>query len=985
VLYRAFISYSHAADGKLAPALQSALHRFAKPWYRLRAIRVFRDKTSLSLTPALWPSIEKALSDSEYFILMASPDAAASHWVQQEADYWLKHRSIEKFLIVLSDGVLAWDRSTESFNGSETTALPPNLQNAFANEPFYLDLRWARSEDHLSLHNPTFRESIAELAAPLHGRPKDEMIGEDVRQYRRTKQLAWSAILTLLALTVTSVVAAYFAVQQRNTAEQQRKMAENRLQMALARDLAGQATIVQQEAGRLLPRSMLLAVESLRRSPSLQATLVLAAGLRLLSATNRTFTHEKGSNSIDFSPDGAMIASAGEDGTARVWRIDDGRETLRLQHGGRLSQVAFSPTGKYLATAGGFSGTVKVWNATNGSELFSINQKGQVDVLAFSPDDRLLVTASGYSILAVEPAALVWDIGEHKQIARLAHQAGVTAVRFFPDGKRLATASQDGTARVWSVPSGTEQLRLPCEASVHDLAVSGDGARIATSTSNRVEVWNAETGGLVWKSEPQQFDVDVVTFSRNGKLVASGGYDQTARVWDAVSGRELARFQHDMPVFDLTFSADGAYLATASSDGTAHVFALANGTEIDRVSYKMPVFHVRLAPGDRYLATDSQDGTVKVSEPPWKKTGGLSQDGPISMVAFSPSGRYVATASGNAYADKTARLWAVDSRRELARLVHGSGVQWVAFSPDERYLATASEDHTARILDIQSLKELPPLKHGGEVHEIAFGPDGRTLATASFDDMARTFDVATGRELARIQHAQTVWSVAYSSDGRWVASGDANGVVKIWKPDSGNVRASFSAGSEINKVTFSPDARRLAAAGDSAVIWDVDRGVELARVSLPGQDLSRQFLSVLFAPDGLTFATAGLDGHARCWRVSDGKMLADLLHEASVMSIAYSPDGRFLATGSEDKVARIWEVASGREVLRQQFKDWADSVAFSPDGRLFASGSSDHTARIELWRVPDLIEEACGRLRMNLTEEEWREYLPTESYRPTCP
>lgn len=87
MLYKAFISYSHAADGELAPALQSALHRFAKPWYRLRAIHVFRDKTSLSVTPALWSSIKKALSESEYFILLASPDAAASHWVKQEINY----------------------------------------------------------------------------------------------------------------------------------------------------------------------------------------------------------------------------------------------------------------------------------------------------------------------------------------------------------------------------------------------------------------------------------------------------------------------------------------------------------------------------------------------------------------------------------------------------------------------------------------------------------------------------------------------------------------------------------------------------------------------------------------------------------------------------------------------------------------------------------------------------------------------------------
>ena len=114
--------------------------------------------------------------------------------------------------------------------------------------------------------------------------------------------------------------------------------------------------------------------------------------------------------------------------------------------------------------------------------------------------------------------------------------------------------------------------------------------------------------------------------------------------------------------------------------------------------------------------------------------------------------------------------------------------------------------------------------------------------------------------------------------------------------------------------------------------------------------------------------------------------IADFPHEAAVMSLTYSPDGGYLATGSEDKLARIWEIASGREILRQTYKDWADAVAFSPDGRLFAAGSRDHTARIGPWRVEDLIRQACARLGTNLTEDEWRQYLPSyEPYRLTCP
>jgi hypothetical protein len=107
--YKAFISYSHAADDRLAPALRDGLHGFAKPWYRLRAMDVFRDETGLGVTPALWPKIEAALLASEYFLLLASPDAAVSEWVQRELNCWIESRSSDHLLIALTRGDIHWD------------------------------------------------------------------------------------------------------------------------------------------------------------------------------------------------------------------------------------------------------------------------------------------------------------------------------------------------------------------------------------------------------------------------------------------------------------------------------------------------------------------------------------------------------------------------------------------------------------------------------------------------------------------------------------------------------------------------------------------------------------------------------------------------------------------------------------------------------------------------------------------------------------
>src|SRR5215203_1858960 len=227
--YDAFISYSHAADGKLAPALQNGLQRFAKPWYRRRALHLFRDQTSLSATPGLWPSIEQALQGSRYFLLLASPKAAASRWVQQEVAWWLEHKSPDTLLIGLTDGHIKRPEGAKDFDWEATDALPPNLKGVFTENPLWVDFRWAQGQEHLSTKNPAFQNALAALAAPLRGIPKEDLIGEDVRQHRRALLLARGAAVVLSLLLVVAVVLGVRATQsERRAVESEREAVAQR-------------------------------------------------------------------------------------------------------------------------------------------------------------------------------------------------------------------------------------------------------------------------------------------------------------------------------------------------------------------------------------------------------------------------------------------------------------------------------------------------------------------------------------------------------------------------------------------------------------------------------------------------------------------------------------------------------------------------------------------------------------------------------------
>jgi tetratricopeptide (TPR) repeat protein len=229
-IYDAFISYSHAKDKPIASALQSVVQTLGKPWYKRRALRLFRDDTSLSATPHLWPTIEIALNNSRYLILIASAEAAHSTWVSKEVAHWLEHKSIDTLLIAVTEGELSWQAADNDFLWTDATPLPAILKGRFPSEPKWVDLRTYRQGT--SKRDPRFAELGANFAAIVHGVPKEDLLSEEVRQQRRALTLAWSAVALLLVLGATAGWQWKIASHEKRIAEEQRDRAERTLDAA---------------------------------------------------------------------------------------------------------------------------------------------------------------------------------------------------------------------------------------------------------------------------------------------------------------------------------------------------------------------------------------------------------------------------------------------------------------------------------------------------------------------------------------------------------------------------------------------------------------------------------------------------------------------------------------------------------------------------------------------------------------------------------
>ncbi|MCP3064822.1 CHAT domain-containing protein [Myxococcus sp. K38C18041901] len=533
------------------------------------------------------------------------------------------------------------------------------------------------------------------------------------------------------------------------------------------------------------------------------------------------------------------------------------------------------------------------------------------------------------------------------------HRGAVRAVTLSADGRWVATASRDGTARLWrSDGTGRPRVLAGHRGEVVAVAFSPDGCRLVTGSADRTaRVWPVEGDGAPEVLAGHQGEVGAVAFSPDGRRVVTASRDGSARVWRADgAGLPVVLWGHQQAVLSAAFDATGEQVLTSSRDGTARVWRMEGGAPVV-LPHPGDVRAAVFSPDGARVATASVDGAIRIwrAQQPTAPILLRSDSCFVNAVAFSPDGGLLVSA----HADGAVRLWRTDGKGGELRLAgHLGEILTVAFSQDGRWVVTASRDGTARVRRTDGEGQPADLLgHTDEVLGASFSLDGERVVTASKDGTARVWrSRARPQVLTLHRRAGAVQALAFSPREDLLATAHADGSARVWKLNGGvDMVVLKGHGAEVRTVAFSPDGARVVTASDdgTARVWRADG--EGTPVVLRGH-LGR-VVAAAFSPEGSRVVTASWDGTARVWRADGGAEPVVLHgHMGFLRTVAFCPEGARVVTASDDGTARVWRVdGQGEPVVLQGHAGRVSVAAFSPEGTRVVTASDDGTARV--WRA----------------------------------
>ncbi len=457
--------------------------------------------------------------------------------------------------------------------------------------------------------------------------------------------------------------------------------------------------------------------------------------------------------------------------------------------------------------------------------------------------------------------------------------------------------------------------------------------------------------------------VSSISFSDDGKTLASASLDKTIKLWNPDTGENTKTLKgHKVRVNSVSFSHDGKILASGSNDKTIKLWNPDTGENINTLKgHKEAIIYVSFSHNDKILASASLDQTIKLWNPETgENTNTLKgHEDRVNSISFSHDGKILASGSN----DSTIKLWNVDTGKEITTLkAHKSKIYSVVFNHDGKILASVSFDRSIKLWDVSNPQDIKLVKsitdHDTPIYSVSFSKDDKTLASAGLDKNIKLWSVKTGKEITTLEgHEHRIYHVIFSPDGNTLASASADNTIKLWDVTNRDITTLRQHNDKVFSVSFSHDGKTLASASDDKTIKLVDVSTGEVKLTLKGHE--DRVNSVSFSPDDKTLASGSFDNTIRLWDISTGKEINQLKqHHDWINSVNFSPDGKILASASDDKTIKLWDVNTGEEIKTLKgHEDRVSSVSFSPVsvatpkefGKTLASGGFDKTIRI--WNV----------------------------------
>lgn len=1004
--YKAFISYSHSAEGDFADALHDAMEKLAKPWNKRRARRVVLDKTAMAAGSSLGETINEKLAESEWLVLLATPESAQSKWCDDEIDYWKEHKSMDNVVIALTGGDIAVDPMLQRINWESSPSLSPRFRAAVGDNavPLFEDLRLFKQDlDHANLRNTLFRDEVAKIVGRIEGVDPGELASQDKREYARTVRLRRAAELGLLLLTVAAVFFGVRAVlserraveqemeaiaqadradQNAAQAEANAKEAEANAKEAEENAVEAQANAEQarREANRAVSSALasqaiaasaetpdlaaLMALESVRIAPTVDAFISVVDSV--VSATHFVWRTTV--------PDEPIVGAA-------AWHEEGGFTVMGTEFGDVLLVTPDDPEITTISIGEEFIAGIAVVDGTNlvrtiGIDAFDDSFDGWITTLNLDtgattdipvgPIEGGAISADGSTVAILVPLE-----GDEYEIIVL--NAEGEEIDFIPldgppgfdcgvclalseDGSEVAWVETDpvfftDVVWTWNVDTGRVNDVFETDGYVAGLAMTPSGNNVLIGDDLGEGFLVPVAGAFVEDPDPILVSgAEILTYSfaepDDGAplLLVTGHLNGSVGIWSL----DEAAASADL-VADLTRHNDEVRSVVASGDG-AHV--LSGGWDGDIISWRaVPTANHGVITPDAHLE-EVMDITF------------VGDDETVASVGF----------------DGVIRLWDASSRGALAE-IDATDVQ----AEDQLVLYSIDADEDGRLLAV-----------GGTFFEL--DEDGNFVEDGIIDDFVTVFDVDSGEEVATIGDLfASPASISFSPDGRHLAIGLSSGPVMVWATSSlgGEPLLELDAYAVTSGgVAFSGDSRFLAAAtlesgGTDVGVWDIASGrLVVTATGSPVASVS----AVALNGDGSILAWGDDTRLLWLWSIPDNAQIGENLtgHREPISDLEFADvdrdgvDGLLVST-SNDATTRVWEIRARRLVARIEAHT-ADvtAVAVSPNANLIVTSSQDQSIWVGDLDPETWVDAACDLAGRNMTQEEWDALQLEDDYVRHC-